>query len=227
MPVITISRQFGSGGEAIADRVCTLLGYRYLDKWLLRQVASEVGLSEDEVIDFSEDHYKARSFLSNLFGPRQRVVARKTTRQRTATGATALSDVRLDEAQCIDLIHVAVHAAYRRGNMLIAGRGSQIILRNKPEVLHVRVEAPLAVRCRNVQLGEGVPEQEALTMIAQRDTAAAEYLRRFFDVRWDDPQLYHLLINTGQCTLETAARIIGSATHHLSEETQPSAAIVL
>ena len=70
MAVITISRQVGSGGTEIAAQVCTRLGYRYLDKWLLSKTAAEVGLSEHEVVDFSEDQYQARTFLEALLGPR-------------------------------------------------------------------------------------------------------------------------------------------------------------
>ena len=68
MTVITISRQYGSGGDEVALRVCEMLEYRYFDKMLMRQVASEVGFSAGEIVDFSEDNYKVRSFLDRLFG---------------------------------------------------------------------------------------------------------------------------------------------------------------
>jgi cytidylate kinase len=55
MAVITISRQYGSPGNEIAVRVCEILGYHYFDKRLMAQVASEVGLSEQEIVDFSEE----------------------------------------------------------------------------------------------------------------------------------------------------------------------------
>ena len=53
MAVVTVSRQFGSGGTQIAGRVCELLGYRYLDKVLMTQVAVESGLSGKELVDFT------------------------------------------------------------------------------------------------------------------------------------------------------------------------------
>lgn len=66
MSVITISRQYGSGGDEIAARVCEILDYRYFDQRLMSQVAVKAGLSEDEAIDFSEAEYKSQSFLGNL-----------------------------------------------------------------------------------------------------------------------------------------------------------------
>ena len=70
MPVITISRQYGSGGTEIAKRVCSKLGYSYFDKNLMARVASEVGLAEHDIVDFSEDTYKMRSLFERMFGRR-------------------------------------------------------------------------------------------------------------------------------------------------------------
>jgi cytidylate kinase len=227
MPVITISRQFGSGGDEVAARVCNLLGYRYMDKWLLRQVASEVGLSEDEVVDFTEEHYKARSFIENLFGPRNRVVARTSTRTRSTTGATQITEASLDEEQCINLIRVAVKSAHEHDNMVIAGRGSQVILQDMPNVLHIRIEAPMSLRMKNVEESERMTPVEARALLGRRDVAAAQYLERFFNIDWHDPMLYHLTINMGKCDVDTAARIIADTAEHMermAESAKPAAA---
>lgn len=66
MAVIKISREFGSGGDQIAQHVCELLGYRYFDKTL---VAQERGFSDVEAVDFSEDSYELRSFIDTLLRP--------------------------------------------------------------------------------------------------------------------------------------------------------------
>ena len=73
MAVITISRQYGSGGDEIAAQVCERLGYHFFDKNLMAQVANDVGLSVQEVVDFPEDDHKVRGFLDRLFtgGPRE------------------------------------------------------------------------------------------------------------------------------------------------------------
>lgn len=223
MTVITISRQFGSGGDEIAEQVTSLLGYRYLDKWMLQKVAADVGLSQDEVVDFSEEHYKARSFFTSLFGPRQRVVTQVSSRTRTSTGGIETQTVQLDEAQCVDLIRVSVNAAYEQGSMVIMGRGSQVILAEKPDVLHVRIEAPMELRMERVRLAENMTAIEARALIAQRDYAAAQYMERFFQSDWNDPMLYSLLINTGKVPLEAAVQIIISAAKQIETMTgQPA-----
>jgi len=222
MAVITISRQYGSGGDEIAEQVCDLLGYRLLDKYLLQQVAVEVGLSREEAVDFSEDHYRARSFFANLFGPRQRVVAEIPERTRDTAGATEISVIQLDEEQCIALVQTAVNAAYARDNMVIVGRGSQVILADKPGVVHVRIQAPMDRRVARLREKENLSPVEARALIDQRDLAAAQYLDRFFHVAWDDPQLYHLVINTGRCDLTLAAQVIVAAARHLGQPVEPS-----
>ncbi len=214
MAVITISRQSGSGGDEIARRVCDLLGYHYFDKQLMTQVAADVGLTSQEMIDFSEEHYKVKSFLDLLFS--SSYVGQVRTWTQDTTGKETLSLQELNEAQCIDLIRSTVRAAYLRGNILIVGRGGQAILKKRPNVLHVRLEAPLGTRVHRIEAREGIGYQAAKSWIAERDEAAAQYLLRFFKIRWDDPLLYHLVINTGQWELEAAAQLIVHAVSRLS-----------
>ena len=228
MPVITISRQVGSGGMEIAAQVCTRLGYRYLDKWLLTKTAAEVGLSEHEVVDFSEDQYQARTFLEALLGPRNRIVSKAPIRQRGTDGGDLITVATLDEAQCINLVRTAVLAAHQQGNMVIAGRGGQAILRDRLDVLHVRIEAPIELRIQHLRDSERLGEVEARAYLAERDRAAAQYLDRFFGIRWDDPLNYHLVINTGRWDADAAVEIIAHAVGQLQTErfpTQPLNAI--
>ena len=67
MAVITISREVGSGGDEIARRVGEVLGYRLFSRTLMAEVAREQALSEAEIVDFSEDSYRARGFIDALF----------------------------------------------------------------------------------------------------------------------------------------------------------------
>jgi cytidylate kinase len=219
MAVITISRQAGSSGsEEIATRVAELLGYRCFDKRLMAQVAAEVGLSENEVIDFSEENYRVVSFLENLIGSRSRVVASVSTRQRDRTGAETLNVENLNETYCIDLIQTAIRRAYKLGNVVISGRGGQVILQNLPDVFHVRIEAPMKVRVQRVEIQKGLNAAEAREWVVEQDRKSAEYMKRFFGVRWDDLALYHLVINTGKLAPERAAQFIVSAVAQLQPE---------
>ena len=211
MAVVTISRRAGSGAEQIAQRACELLGYDLLDKNLMAQVAADVGLSGDEIIDFSETDYRVKSFVERLLHPSPHYVGHVVTRDREASDAGTLSLKQLNESECIELIRSTLRAAYHRGNMVILGRGGQAILQKMPGALHVRVEAPWRARVVRIGAQRQVGEEEARQLVAERDRAVAEYLERFFGIRGDDPLHYHLVVNTGKWDLETAAQLVVNA----------------
>jgi len=207
MAVITISRQYGSGGDDIAERICEILAYRYFDKSLMADVAFEVGLSATEIVDFSEDQHRVRGFLERLFS-RQRVVAEARKWREDTAGARIQEVIGLDEVQSIALVRSIIRAAYKQGNVVIVGRGGQALLREEPGVLHVRIEAPLLARARHVQDREQMSLEAAQKKIAEREAAAADYLKRFYGIDWLDPLLYHLVINTGLTSVQVAVSLV-------------------
>jgi cytidylate kinase len=218
MAVITISRQYGCNGDEIASRACAELGYRTFDKRLMAQVASEMGLSEGEIIDFSEANYRVRGFLERLFGRRgARTVAETGTWTQDTSGTRAVQVEQLDEEWCVRMVRTTIQAAYEQGNVVIVGRGGQAILQDKPGVLHVRLHAPLDARITRVRYHETTgmaPEfqqRAAQEIVRERDRATAEYLRRFHDIDWTDPHLYHLVLDTTKWGVESAARLIVQA----------------
>jgi CMP/dCMP kinase len=211
MPVITISRQYGSGAVRIAERVCELLGYTYFDKSLMIKVAAEMGISEEGVVDFSEDQYRMRNFFERLFG-------RRRIRSEVLDVDRAESFLRLDalsEAEGIDLVRDTVRAAYNHDNVVIVGRGGQAILREKPGVLHVRLHAPLGARALRVKERSNYTLGQATDLVRNKDESAAAYLARFYEIDWDNTLLYHLVINTGKWELLDVAEIIISALTNL------------
>jgi CMP/dCMP kinase len=217
MAVITISRQYGSGGDEIAARVCEILSYQHFDKRLIARASMDVGLSEQEIVDYSEENHKVRSFLDRLMG-RQAVVAQTRIWREDATGVRSAEDIKLSEEAALTLVQKAVRSAYRAGNVVIIGRGGQVILKDGPDVLHVRIEAPLENRIQRVK--EQVKathklypadielRRAAQDLIIERDAASADYLSRFYHVDWEEPLLYHLVINTGKVSIEQSALLI-------------------
>lgn len=207
MAVITISRQFGSGGNAIAARAGELLGYALLDRALMAEVANEVGLAPGEVVDFSEANHQVRSVLNRLL-IRQAKVAEVRTWTEDTKGVRQAEVEALSEEQAVNIVRGVIDAVARRDNVVIVGRGSQAILRDRPDTLHVRVEAPFEQRMQRVQEEEDVLPMRAERMIDERDRASQDYLRRFYGIDIWDPRHYHLVINTGRLDLETAAQVI-------------------
>jgi cytidylate kinase len=219
MAVITISRQYGSGGDEIAARVCEMLGYRYFDKNLMAQVAADVGLSPTEIVDFSEDNYQVRGFLERLFGRgrNSRVVAQVGRWTEDTKGARVKELAELDEAQTITFVQSIVEAAYRHDNVVIVGRGGQATLKDRPGVLHVQIQAPLELQSQRLHELEKVSLAEAREIALKHDRATADYLKRFYNINWLDPYLYDLVINTKKFKVEAAAHLIVNAISYLPQ----------
>lgn len=215
MATITISRQYASGGDEIAARLCELLGYRYFDKRLMAQVAADMGLAESEIVDFSEDNYQVRGFLDRLLG-RSETVAHVGAWTEDATGTRTRAVEALDEVATIKLVQGAIQAAHERGRVVIVGRGGQAVLRDRPDVLHVRVVAPLDTRNMRVHEAQKVSLAAAQDIVVTHDRAAAAYLRRFYEIDWADPMHYDLVINTGKLSFEAAAELIAHAVGSLA-----------
>jgi cytidylate kinase len=171
-------------------------------------------------VDFWVDNYKVQGFLNRLLrGPR--VVAHVSTWKRDASGAKVKEVAQLDEDQAITLVRGTIQAAYKEGNVVILGRGAQAILKDMPDVLHVRIEAPLSARLQRIQDQEVISLEAAQVIATQRDKAAADYLDRFYGIDWSDPMLYDLVINTRKWGVESAAHLIANAISYLPPAQTP------
>ena len=215
MAVITISRQYGSGGDEIAERVCQMLGYHYFDRCDIIRAAGEAGLSTEEIGSYSrysEESIKFKKFVDYLL--------RRARNSPPAAIATAPHPEErfFNETSALALVENAILAAYHAGNYVIVGRGGQVILKDRANVLHLRIEAPEELRIQHIHhhLREErqayYPGSEVRRspheLILEKDTSSADYVRRNFGCDWSDPALYHALLNTGKLSIEQAADLI-------------------
>jgi len=208
MTTITISRQVGSGADQVANAVAERLGLRIFEKRLMAQVAEELGMSATELVDYSEGDYRRQNFIDALFRRRRKVEEVLSTWEGGEDGGDLAAKRILDEWLAIDLTRAAVEAAYQRGDVLIMGRGSQVILEGYIHVLHVRLVAPLESRVQRLCTQHKMTPPQARRLAAQRDQATAEYLGRFYNADPDDATLYHATFNTARCGVEKTAELI-------------------
>ncbi len=211
MDIITISRQYGSKGDEIAEKLAKDLNYRYFDKFLMAEIAISSGLSEAEVIDFNEENYKVKGFFEQLFKKREPIAKITVKEKNDRTGGTSITTKTFDEEGCLLFVQAVIRKLKDWGNVVIVGRGAQVLLRDIPQVLHVRIIAPLEARVKNIVEERNLRREEALRVILEKDKSAEEYLRRFYNVNWNNPELYHLVLNTGFLSLEQGVEIIKNA----------------
>ncbi len=214
MAMITISRQFGSGGDEIAARVAKALGYSLFNKELIDQAAREEGFSEQEGAEIWEDNFKISGFLERLFGG-ARPVGFFRVWSEDELGVSHTVQYPLTEEHARFLVEKAVRMACEQGDMIILGRGGQVMLQDNPDALHVRIEAPLEMRIQRVKVDYSLERRPAQDLIEERDEASAGYIKRLYGAEWDDTGLYHLVINTGKMEMETAVQLICEAARML------------
>jgi len=224
MSVITISRQFGSGGDAIADQLCRILNYRQFDKRLISEAAIDAAVSEQEIVDFSEDNYRVNKFFDRLF-KRSRIVATTHIWKEDTSGVREIEEMNLGEEHALFLVQKAIELAYRTGDTGIVGRGGQGLLKDRPDVLDFRIEAPMEDRIQRLkaQLKEEqhMPldtidtRRAAQDLIEAKDAASADYLKHFYGKDWSDPMLYHAVLNTGMLGIDQATQLIIEMVHCL------------
>jgi cytidylate kinase len=187
----------------------------------MAQLASEVGLSEDEVVDYSEMDHQSQNILDRLVSllttapGESPAVGQVSTWQRDATGTKVRAVEEVGKDRSVAVVGQTILAARKVGNVVIVGRGGQAVLGEKPGVLHVRVEAPSDLRVQRVQEQQKLSQRDAERLVKERDRASAHYVKRFHDVDLSDSMLYHLVINTGRWETEAAAQLIVSALSHL------------
>jgi len=168
MSVITISRQYGTGGVKLGRTLAENLGYRlfYVDE--LAKECSQRGLD----IDLERIEGRAPRLLDRIFGM-----------NREKVGDT-LRDVMNDTA--------------RSGNVVICGWGGQVFLKNHEDALHVRIVGSLEARTRYLMDTTGIPRSTVEDIIAKADRNQGLFSHFFFDVNFADPKLYHAVININQ-----------------------------
>ncbi len=188
MVAITISRQLGSQGREIASLVAIQLGYRMVWRDLINQAARRAGAPEAALAAIDE---------LGLLGICPSPSACQAYRQAVAQVISELAEA---------------------GEVVILGRAGQIILAGHPDILHVRLVAPLQVRADRIALRYNITNECALAQIQASDANRAKYLRRFYNVRWDDPQHYHLVLNTGLLSLTQATEIICSSLNQIQSK---------
>ncbi len=224
MAIITISREYGSGGDEVAHRLCEVLGYHAFGKAQITQAVEATTYPKYMAVDYSEDQHEVQGFLDRLFG-RAPSPAQKIAWTDDPSIATRPERSDVDEATVLSLVRRAIRAASEEGNMVIVGRGGQVLLQGTPGVLHVRIEAPVQERIERIKAqikrdqGNGRDERELLKaasdMIVNRDMASEDYIKHFYNVAWDDPKLYHLVLNLGKLNVEQAVQIIAASVHSL------------
>jgi len=224
MPVITVSGTLGSGAREVAQAVAEKLGLGYVDHEILVEAAQQLGVSVAAV--------ESRDERPSTMGERLAGVMRALMERSAAAGAAdplaggglemvlartygeaaALPETgTLTDESYLKTLTSVIRELAARGDVVILGRGSQAILQDDPDTLHVWVAAPKAQRIANLVEREGMTPDAAEKRIKESDANRQAFHRRYFKVDVDDARLYDLVINARRISTPLAVKLIALA----------------
>jgi CMP/dCMP kinase len=198
MPVITISRMFGSGGSEVAARVADALGWTLLDNALVERVAARLGRTPVEVQAIEERVPSLAERLADAF----------------ALGSPEIVSPALSaplpptEERLLEVTERVIDEAVARGPVVLVGRGAQSYLAQRSDALHVFCYAPKPALIERVARRESVDAGEAAKRVDETNRRREQYVRRYWQRSWLAHDNYHLCVNTDWLGIERAANLI-------------------
>lgn len=190
MRIVTISRQLGSLGDEIAALVAKKMALEFIGRTDLHELAQSCDPEYKDACEVYETQH-GLGFFERLF---------------------------FDRPSYTSLFEALTYEQAARGNVLIVGRGAQVVLRDIPEVFRARIVAPVPVRIERVMQRTASSREEAAEFVRKYDDERKSLMRTIFKVNLDDWALYDGILNTAHYSVESAADIIVEAASTMTRD---------
>jgi CMP/dCMP kinase len=206
---ITIEREYGAGGGAIAKKLAARLGWKLWDQELTCEIARVAKVNQTVVERMDER-------CDSLFYRLMKVFMRGSMEQSVAVRGMG----HFDADSMVDFMRRVISGAASEGNSVIVGRGAPFLLRARPDTFHVFVYAPLEEKLRRLRAA-GKSDDHAMEEIENVDRQRVIFVRKYFGMEWPTRELYHLMINS-KVGDEVAIDTILNEIHSLGAESIPA-----
>ncbi len=185
--VITIGRQFGSGGRAVGQKLAKKLDIPFYDKELISIAAKESGLSPEVFKDVDET--AANSLLYSL----------SMGMYSFGNGPLAMGDLPINDKLYI-LQHQVIKDLATKGPCVIVGRCADYVLKDNPNCVNVFIHANMEYRKKRAVVVHNIDEKRAEHIINKTDKTRANYYSFYSGQKWGQPQNYDLCIESSKLT---------------------------
>ena len=199
MPVITISRQFGAGGKTLGKMVADELGLEFADSDIIEKVAEMANVSTHWV----------ETVENEAGGKLSRFITRMVSKPLVDR---ILKDERgyIDEEIYLDYLVLIIAQVADEGDAVILGRGSQYILNDHPDAFHILMIDELENRVRFMKENYELSDSRAARVVRGEDKRRKVLYQKLGKTDYDDPFLYHLVLNMSKISLEEAKNMVCS-----------------
>jgi cytidylate kinase len=231
MKVITFSRQLGSHGEEIAIQVARALELRLIDAGTINQAAQRAGVPRVALAELEREGERGLAnqvlkalrtmpLLRSGGSSPESVTDEREPSYRSISNVTipftglfspTVPPISASLEGYVRMVGLVIRGLANEGNVLILGRGGQVLLKDHPDTLHVQTVAPFAYRVEEIIARHGLSRRDAQNRVRASDRARFDYLRRYHNADWLDPTLYHLVLNADRLPVATAIDLIVAA----------------
>ncbi len=205
MPVVTISRMFGSGGSEVAAGLSRQLHWALLDNAFVERVAVGLHVTPAQVQAIEERRPSLAERIADAF-------AYSSQEMLSAPLGAPLPPT---EERILEVTHRVIDEAVARGPVVLVGRGAQAWLANRQDAVHVLCVAPRDACAARVAAREGIPLHEAARRVDETNKERQDYVRRNWKRDWLAPSNYHLCVNTDWLGIDGAVTMIASVVRQL------------
>lgn len=195
MAVITISRQFGAGGETLGRMIADELGYTFADNEVIQRIAKEASVSPNFV-----------KLVEQEGGTRLSKVISKMVSKRWVGRILADDRGYIDEQIYMDYLVLIIAQIADEGGAVILGRGSQYILKDHPDTFHILLINELDNRVKFLEERYDMLNKKAIQTVNNEDKRRANLYSKLGKKDYDNSSLYHMVLNMGRFTLESALK---------------------
>jgi cytidylate kinase len=181
--LITIEREYGCGGGAIAAQLAHRLGWKLWDRLLTEEIAR---LANVELAAVSRCEERMDTTFYRLA---------KTFWRGSYERSSPLGQQAFDSDRMVSLMEQMTHRIVQEGNAVVVGRGAPYFLREQPDAFHVFLYAPRAEKLRRL-LQDECTKSQAEDLVDTVDRERIAFVKHYFDADWPTRSLYHMMINT-------------------------------
>lgn len=198
MPIVTVSRQYGSGGSEVAERVAHALGWKLYDNAVVEEVAARLRMTPAEV---SAREERVPSLVERMAS----AMALGVPEVMPVVGELATVP---SEERMVMVTKRVIEDAIAAGPAVLVGRGAQCMLARRSDALHVYCYAAEEDLIRYVIENLDIPAAEAPKKVAEMNHQREAYVRLHWKRNWRDVANYDLCVNTATLGLDGAARLV-------------------
>jgi cytidylate kinase len=198
MPLITISRQYGSGGSEIAERVAHALDWHLYDNAVVNEVAKRLGMQPAEV---SAREERVPSLP-------ERIASAMALGMPEVMPTVADLAMQPSEERIVEMTRRVMEEAVLAGPAVLVGRGAQCMLASRADALHVFCYAPAEALASYAVTNLGVAAEDAARVVAENNHHREQYVKRHWKRDWRDFANYHVCVNTAWLGIDGASELI-------------------